>query len=60
MQRIRVIDSHTGGEPTRVVIEGGPELGTGSLSVGPRQKGPAVLRSIVLQLFPCLSTCVQR
>jgi 4-hydroxyproline epimerase len=23
---IRVIDSHTGGEPTRVVIEGGPEL----------------------------------
>ncbi len=25
-QRIRVIDSHTGGEPTRVVIEGGPRL----------------------------------
>jgi 4-hydroxyproline epimerase len=25
-QRIRVIDSHTGGEPTRVVIEGGPPL----------------------------------
>jgi 4-hydroxyproline epimerase len=25
-QRIRVIDSHTGGEPTRVVIEGGPGL----------------------------------
>lgn len=23
---VRVIDSHTGGEPTRVVIEGGPEL----------------------------------
>jgi len=23
---IRVVDSHTGGEPTRVVIEGGPEL----------------------------------
>ena len=33
MQRIRVIDSHTGGEPTRLVVEGGPELGTGSLSV---------------------------
>lgn len=26
MRRVRVIDSHTGGEPTRVVIEGGPEL----------------------------------
>jgi 4-hydroxyproline epimerase len=25
-QRVRVIDSHTGGEPTRVVIEGGPPL----------------------------------
>jgi len=24
---IRVIDSHTGGEPTRVVVEGGPALG---------------------------------
>lgn len=29
---IRVIDSHTGGEPTRVVIDGGPELSPGSLS----------------------------
>jgi 4-hydroxyproline epimerase len=27
---IRVIDSHTGGEPTRVVIAGGPDLGVGS------------------------------
>ena len=26
VQHIRVIDSHTGGEPTRVVIEGGPIL----------------------------------
>lgn len=32
MERIRVIDSHTGGEPTRVVIEGGPNLGHGPLS----------------------------
>jgi 4-hydroxyproline epimerase len=33
MQRTtaRVIDSHTGGEPTRVVISGAPDLGTGSL-----------------------------
>jgi 4-hydroxyproline epimerase len=29
---IRVIDSHTGGEPTRTVIEGGPDLGNGSLA----------------------------
>jgi 4-hydroxyproline epimerase len=28
---IRVIDSHTGGEPTRVVISGGPELPPGPL-----------------------------
>jgi 4-hydroxyproline epimerase len=27
----RVIDSHTGGEPTRCVISGGPDLGSGTL-----------------------------
>lgn len=27
LRRIKVIDSHTGGEPTRVVISGGPDLG---------------------------------
>jgi 4-hydroxyproline epimerase len=32
MQRIQVIDSHTGGEPTRVVVSGGPDLGGGPLS----------------------------
>src|SRR5215510_2107301 len=32
MQKIRVIDSHTGGEPTRVVISGGPDLGNGPLA----------------------------
>ena len=31
-QRVRVIDSHTGGEPTRVVISGAPDLGNGPLS----------------------------
>jgi 4-hydroxyproline epimerase len=31
MQRIRVIDSHTAGEPTRLVMDGGPDLGTGPL-----------------------------
>ena len=29
---MRVIDSHTEGEPTRVIIEGGPDLGTGTLT----------------------------
>lgn len=29
---IEVVDSHTGGEPTRVVVSGGPELGRGSLA----------------------------
>jgi 4-hydroxyproline epimerase len=32
IRRIRVIDSHTGGEPTRTVIEGGPDLGTGPIT----------------------------
>src|ERR1051325_563171 len=31
-QRIQVIDSHTGGEPTRVVIAGGPDPGRGSMA----------------------------
>jgi len=30
-QRIQVVDSHTGGEPTRVVIAGGPDLGCGAM-----------------------------
>lgn len=29
---VHVIDSHTGGEPTRLVIDGGPDLGDGPLS----------------------------
>jgi 4-hydroxyproline epimerase len=33
MKQVRVIDSHTGGEPTRVVVEGGPDLGLGPLAV---------------------------
>ena len=28
---LRVVDSHTGGEPTRVIVAGGPDLGRGSL-----------------------------
>lgn len=31
LSRVQVVDSHTGGEPTRVVIAGGPPLGDGKL-----------------------------
>ncbi len=31
-RRVQVIDSHTGGEPTRVVVSGGPDLGRGPLA----------------------------
>ncbi|HEV7225698.1 MAG TPA: 4-hydroxyproline epimerase [Pirellulales bacterium] len=30
--RVQVVDSHTGGEPTRVVVSGGPDLGAGSMA----------------------------
>ena len=30
--KIKDLDSHTGGEPTRVILEGGPDLGSGPLS----------------------------
>jgi len=33
MRKISIIDSHTGGEPTRIVIAGGPDLGHGPLSL---------------------------
>lgn len=32
IQRIAVVDSHTGGEPTRVIVSGGPELGSESMT----------------------------
>jgi 4-hydroxyproline epimerase len=35
MRKVSIIDSHTSGEPTRVVVAGGPDLGTGPL---PRRK----------------------
>jgi 4-hydroxyproline epimerase len=31
--KVHVIDSHTGGEPTRIVVQGGPDLGLGPLAV---------------------------
>ena len=32
INRVAIVDSHTGGEPTRVVLEGGPDLGAGSMA----------------------------
>lgn len=31
-RRIWIVDSHTGGEPTRVVVSGGPDLGVGPMT----------------------------
>lgn len=32
-RRVKVVDSHTGGEPTRVVISGGPDVGDDTLAI---------------------------
>lgn len=32
MKTLHIIDSHTGGEPTRLVVAGGPDLGNGPLA----------------------------
>ena len=32
MKRISLLDSHTGGEPTRLVLEGFPDLGSGTMA----------------------------
>jgi 4-hydroxyproline epimerase len=32
IRRIQIVDSHTGGEPTRLVLGGGPELGDGPIA----------------------------
>ncbi|MYA18436.1 MAG: hydroxyproline-2-epimerase [Gammaproteobacteria bacterium] len=32
VSKLRVVDSHTAGEPTRVVVSGGPDLGDGPLA----------------------------
>jgi proline racemase len=37
MDSIRILDSHTGGEPTRLVLEGGPDLGDGPLDARVRR-----------------------
>ena len=49
---MKVIDSHTGGEPTRLVVSGGPDLGTGSVAKRLevlREKYDWVRRSIILE-----------
>lgn len=32
VKRVQVVDSHTGGEPTRIIVAGGPDLRSGPLS----------------------------
>lgn len=32
VSRLQVIDSHTGGEPTRVIVDGAPDLGSGNMN----------------------------
>ena len=32
IKKLKIIDSHTGGEPTRVIIDGCPDLGNGTLA----------------------------
>src|SRR5438132_5040712 len=49
MLRISVIDSHTGGEPTRVVIDGGPDLGRGPIADRARVFG---------EMFDAFRACV--
>lgn len=36
MQRLSIVDSHTGGEPTRVLLSGGPDLGPSTRSLAER------------------------
>jgi 4-hydroxyproline epimerase len=50
IKKVHVIDSHTGGEPTRVVVDGGPDLGAGSAAdqlVIFREKHDAFRRALV-------------
>ncbi len=52
LQTIRVVDSHTAGEPTRVVVHGAPELGMQPLSARLkilREKYDDIRRRVVLE-----------
>ena len=49
---MHVIDSHTGGMPTRVILDGGPDLGSGSLADQARrlsEEYEAFYKSILLE-----------
>ena len=49
---LRVVDSHTAGEPTRVIVDGGPDLGDGPLAARLRRFAEChddVRRSVVLE-----------
>ncbi|WP_343563088.1 4-hydroxyproline epimerase [Kiloniella sp. b19] len=49
---IRVIDSHTEGEPTRVIVEGGPDLGEGTVAeraLRLEQEHSAFCQSVLLE-----------
>lgn len=51
-QPIKVIDSHTGGEPTRIIYVGGPDLGSGPLQervVRFRENHDAIRRATVME-----------
>ncbi len=51
IQILRAVDSHTGGEPTRVVIDGFPDLGSGTMSerLGIFQRHHDKLRSAIVR-----------
>ncbi|WP_417263997.1 proline racemase family protein [Celeribacter sp.] len=49
---MHVIDSHTGGEPTRVILDGGPDLGSGPLTERAKKlatEHKAFYQSVVLE-----------
>ena len=46
MQTVHFIDSHTGGEPTRVVIDGGPDLGGEPLPNASRASAASTIASV--------------
>ena len=52
MKSIRAIDSHTAGEPTRVIVRGGPNLGKGSMAERLeifRKKHDAIRSAVVME-----------
>ena len=52
MSKLQVIDSHTAGEPTRVVVSGGPDLGDGPIAARLRRlkaQHDDLRRSVILE-----------